>query len=156
MYTSRRDRISWAQRWRRMREDIHSRLSVTKIRESYDDPTYSDIKLKSEGMSVWSRQDKIWRGRTIMAKDNKTDTNIDDVIGLSSGESATQSASATQVASERILTDISGVAPVNNSKSVETQDTVILTDSGSRPNSRHSNTVFNTQEKPSSSKTLNS
>ena len=30
-------------------EDSHSRLLVTKIRESYDDPAYSDIKVKSEG-----------------------------------------------------------------------------------------------------------
>ena len=63
-----------------------------------------------------------------------------------------------EVTSERILTDISGVAPVNDSRSVETQGTVILTATGSRPNSRASNTILNTQTaqvKPSSSETLN-
>ena len=63
-----------------------------------------------------------------------------------------------EVASERILTDISGVAPVNDSRSVETQGKVILTATGSGPNSRASNTILNTQTaqvKPSSSETLN-
>ena len=100
-------------------------------------------------------------------KFNKTDpnvTDIDDVIGLCSDQFATQRQTQGQV-SERILTDISGVAPVNDSRSVETQDTVILTATGSRPNSRASNTFPNTpemdtviltaQEEPSSSKTLN-
>ena len=62
------------------------------------------------------------------------------------------------VASERILTDISGVAPVNDSISVETQGKVILTATGSGPNSRASNTILNTQTaqvKPSSRETLN-
>lgn len=63
-----------------------------------------------------------------------------------------------EVASERILTDISGVAPVNDSRSVETQGKVILTATGSGPNRRASNTILNTQTaqvKPSSSETLN-
>ena len=104
-----------------------------------------------------------------MAKKNlgfdKTDpnvTDIDDVIGLCSGQFATQR--QTQGVSDRILTDISGVAPVNDSRSVETQDTVILTATGSRPGSRASNTIPNTQEMDTvilsaqeepSSKTLN-
>ena len=70
-------------------------------------------------------------------------TDIDDVIGLCSGQFATQR--QTQGVSDRILTDISGVAPVNDSRSVETQDTVILTATGSRPDSRASNTIANTQ-----------
>ena len=45
------------------------------------------------------------------------------------------------------MTDISGVAPVNDSRSVETQDTVILTATGSRPVSRASNTIPNMQER---------
>ena len=78
---------------------------------------------------------------------DKTDpnvTDIDDVIGLCSGQFATQR--QTQGVSDRILTDISGVAPVNDSRSVETQDTVILTATGSRPYSRASNTIANTRE----------
>ena len=71
-------------------------------------------------------------------------TDIDDVIGLCSGQFATQR--QTQGVSDRILTDISGVAPVNDSRSVETQDTVILTAMGSRPDSRASNSIPNTQE----------
>ena len=67
-------------------------------------------------------------------------TDIDDVIGLCSGQFATQK--QTQEVSERILTDISGVGPVPCS--VETQDTVILTATGSA-----SNTVLNSQEEDS-------
>ena len=41
---------------------------------------------------------------------------------------------------------VAGVALINDSRSVETQDTVILTATGSRPYSRASNTIANTQE----------
>ena len=80
---------------------------------------------------------------------DKTDpnvTDIDNVIRLCSDQFATQR--QTQGVSDRILTDIciSGVAPVNDSRSVETQDTVILTAMGSRPDSRASNSIPNTQE----------
>ena len=69
-------------------------------------------------------------------------TDIDDVVNLCSGQFATQGVN------QRILTDISGVAPVNDSRvqSMETQDTVILTATGSRPDSRASNTILDTQE----------
>ena len=69
-------------------------------------------------------------------------TDIDDVVNLCSGQFATQGVN------QRILTDISGVTPVNDSRvqSMETQDTVILTATGSRPDSRASNTILDTQE----------
>ena len=82
-------------------------------------------------------------------------TDIDDVIGLCSGQFATQK--QTQVVSERILTDISGVAPVPCS--VETQDTVILTATGSASNtvinSQEEDTVILTNQEEPSKKTLN-
>ena len=71
-------------------------------------------------------------------------TDIDDVIELCSGQFATRR--QTQGVSDRILTDICGVAPVIDSRSVETQDTVILIATGSRPDSRASNNILNTQE----------
>ncbi len=48
MYTSRRDWIRYWLEEMEEEEDSHSRLLLIKIKESFDNPAYSDIKVKSE------------------------------------------------------------------------------------------------------------
>ena len=52
-------------------EDSHSRLLVTKIRESYDDPAYSDIKVKSEGKVYAHKIILSTRGRGVLELRNQ-------------------------------------------------------------------------------------
>ena len=46
MYTSRRDWIRYWLEEMEEEEDSHSRLLLIKIKESFDNPAYSDIKVK--------------------------------------------------------------------------------------------------------------
>ena len=82
-------------------------------------------------------------------------TDIDDVIGLCSGQFVSQQeddslppVTQTQNEFSKILPDMSGIAPVQNDSKlhgIESQDTVILTGSGSRPGSRAEN-IIGTQD----------
>ena len=82
-------------------------------------------------------------------------TDIDDVIGLCSGQFVSQQeddslppVTQTQNDFSKILPDLSGLAPVQNDSKIhgiESQDTVILTGSGSRPGSRAEN-IIGTQD----------
>ena len=106
----------------------HSKYEISHLSSSSLSPTHAQLAKKELGFEE------------LFDQSGPNVTDIDDVVNLCSGQFATQGVN------QRILTDISGVAPVNNSRvqSMETQDTVILTATGSRPDSRASKTILNT------------